>query len=137
MLGGVGWHRHLVCSLGSSSSARSESGLPVCRSLQSVKLRSFWLGRLKLGFNSFITGLVDSVESIFVVPDQRLGPGQLLPRSSILSASNSAHLVSFSLRDLVVVEDPMLDVLPLITVHMGYVQEGLTSDYGHWHLHLD
>ena len=128
MFGSVGWHRHLVCSLGSSSRGRSESGLPVWRPLQSVKLWSFWLRRLKLGFHSFITGLVESVESIFVVPDQWLRPIQLLPRSSILSASSSAHLVSFCLRDLVVVEDTMLDVLPLFAVHLGYVQEGLASD---------
>ena len=102
-----------------------------------MKLWRFWLRRLKLGFHSFITDLVDSVDSIFVVPDQRLRPGQLLPRSSILSTSNSAHLVSLGLRDLVVVENTMLDVLPLVTVHVGYVQEGLASDQGHWLLHLN
>ena len=60
-----------------------------------------------------------------------------MARSSILSARDSAHLVGFGFGDLVVVEDAMLDVLLLFTVHFWYVQEGLASDDGHGHLHLD
>ena len=45
-----------------------------------------------------------------------------MSRSSVLSPSNSAHLVRFGFGDLVVVKYASLDVLPLVRVHHGYVQ---------------
>ena len=140
MLYSEGRQRDLSCLVLSRFFMRSSRFAPLVASrctLQCAKPWCLWLRWLELDLQPLIADIINGLNTIVVMIDKRRSPVHLVASSSIRPASISANLVHLSLSDVIVVIDPLLNVLLLCKVHPWYVQDWLTSDNRLWLLHLD
>ena len=106
---------------GRRAALRKPSSSTGC-TLQCAKLWGLGLCRLKFGPESLIADIFDCSDTFMEVSNERLSSGKLLTCSNVLTTSISAYLVCFRLRDASIVENSLLDVLLLVGVHQGDVQ---------------